>query len=91
MTLVKAEKGRYYNHHCDGEPVDSTGKETGESCDKKVMQKREALIKAVREGWFFSKDNRTAYCPDCIPEDIKQWRKRKRLIQERERERKNRG
>lgn len=85
MSLVKSETGLYYNHHCDGEPVDSTREITGESCPKKVKSTSLSIMHAQRLGWFFSKDGKTAYCPDCIPPEIKEWRKKKKRERENKR------
>lgn len=45
-----------------------------ERCDKTVKDNRWAKIHAHDEGWFITKDDSKAYCPDHVPEWVADWR-----------------
>lgn len=45
-------------------------------CPNSIRGHRWGQIKA--EGWFFSKDGVTRYCPDHIPDWVEAWREKQR-------------
>lgn len=50
-------------------------------CEASVPGSKHHQVRAQQEGWFFSRREHLAYCPEHVPDWVSAWRERRRLAQ----------
>lgn len=58
--------------YASGHPVHCARQ--GDGCEAQIPGSKWAAIKAGDEGWFFSRKDDAAYCPEHVPDWVPAWR-----------------
>lgn len=61
--------------HASENPV-TCARQADLGCEASIPGSRHDQIRAQEAGWFFSRQESAAYCPDHVPDWVAGWRKR---------------